>query len=75
MADSQRWLECDQLEDPIARIDCRLSKLNDGFHGVSGRLERVEWQQRFLLTGACSAVATGIVTVLRFAHDMGWLLS
>jgi len=70
---SERWRDCDQLEDPIARIDCRLSHMNDGFHVMTARLDRVEWQQRFLLAGAFSAVATGIVTVLRFAIEMRWL--
>jgi len=68
---TQRWAECDQLDDPIARIDCRLSRMNDGFHDVTARLERVEWQQRFLLAGAASAIASGLIAVLRFAHDMG----
>ena len=67
----QRWSECDALDDPIARIDCRTSRLNDGFHLVHDRLERVEWQQRFLLAGAASAILGGIVTVLRFVHELG----
>lgn len=68
---SQRWAECDQISDPIARIDCRTSRLNDGYHAIAARLTRVEWQQRFLMAGAFSAVATGLVTVLRFVHELG----
>lgn len=71
MNTAKRWADCDQLVDPIARIDCRTSKLNDGYHAVVQRLDRVEWQQRFLLAGAFSAVVTGLVTFLRFLHELG----
>jgi hypothetical protein len=37
---------------------------------LHAKFERMEWQQRFLLAGAASAVLTGLVAVLRFLHDM-----
>jgi hypothetical protein len=29
---SDRWEDCDTLTESIERLDCRTSKLNDGFH-------------------------------------------
>jgi len=34
-----RWGDCDALPDHAARIDCRLSHLNDGFHAVLSEMQ------------------------------------
>lgn len=71
MIETLRWSECDAQPEPIAQLNCRTTRLASALHHLQRRVARVEWQQRFLLAGAFSAIATGVVTVLRFLHDVG----
>lgn len=41
-----RWFECDGHHDPIQRLDCRTSKLNDGFHALELNVMRLSDGQR-----------------------------
>lgn len=42
MPQSNRWTECDEIDDPILRIDCRTSASNDAIHELNNRVWRLE---------------------------------
>lgn len=45
-AREDRWADCDVLPDRLDRIECRTSKLNDGFHDLAAAVELLTAEQR-----------------------------
>lgn len=66
-----RWTECDRIRNPIEQIRCRTDRLNDWAHATDRRLDKIEWRLMLVLGGTASAALGGVVTLLRFLHEIG----
>jgi len=64
-----------RADDPLAipQLGMRTNQLRSSMHDLGDRVGRLEWQQRFLLAGSASAIVGAVVTVARFAVEVGLL--
>ena len=70
---ADRWEECDGEPDPIKRIECRTSRLNDHAHATDRRLRRMARRLDAALLCGALAGAGGVAKLLETAHALGWL--
>lgn len=68
-----RWHDCDKMPDPVARLDCRTSKLNDGFHRLESQVTKLNRKvSAGLLMQACAGLG-GIAALVNALHSAGLL--